>query len=148
MRTEAGASDPVALPVTPVAPSIFSVNYTGAGQGAILNEDGETVNSSALPAAKGSVIAIYATGEGQTLPDGMDGELANGATPPKPSRQVQVWINGRPAEVLYAGGAPRQVAGLFQVNVRIPADTPAGEVPVEIQVGDARSQPGITVAVR
>jgi len=59
-----------------------------------------------------------------------------------------VRVNGRPAEVLYAGGAPNQVAGLFQVNVRIAADTPAGEVPVEIQVGDAVSQPGITMAVR
>ena len=31
------------------------------------------------------------------------------------------------AEVHYAGAAPGQVAGLFQVNVRIPADTPAGD---------------------
>ena len=38
-------SDPVAMPVTPVAPSIFSADYTGSGQGAILNEDGVTVNS-------------------------------------------------------------------------------------------------------
>jgi uncharacterized protein (TIGR03437 family) len=148
VRTAAGSSDPVAIPVTPVAPSIFSMNYTGSGQGAILNEDGTTVNSTAWPAAKGSVVSIFATGEGQTLPGGIDGEIASGAMLPRPSHQVQVRINGVAAEVVYAGAAPQQVAGMFQVNVRIPADTPAGEVPVEIQVGDARSQPGITVAVK
>jgi uncharacterized protein (TIGR03437 family) len=138
-------SDPVALPVVPAAPAIFSVNYTGSGQGAILNEDSR-VNSSALPAGKGSIIAIYATGEGQTSPPGVDGKLATAFAQPR--LPVQVRINGLPADILYAGAAPGSVAGLMQVNVRIPAEAPSGDVPVEIQVGDAKSQPGITVAVR
>lgn len=141
-------SDTVAMPVTPVAPSIFSSDFTGSGQGAIINEDGVTVNSSARPAPAGSIVAIYATGEGQTVPGGIDGVLATGSALPKPSRDVHVSINGNPAEVLYAGAAPGQVAGLMQVNVRIPAGTPSGDIPVQIQVGDARSQPGVTVAVK
>ena len=48
----------------------------------------------------------------------------------------------------YAGAAPGQVAGLLQVNVRIPADAGSGAVPIEIQVGDATSQPGMTIAVK
>jgi uncharacterized protein (TIGR03437 family) len=40
------------------------------------------------------------------------------------------------------------VAGLFQVNVKVPPDAASGEVPVEIQVGNARSQPGITIVVQ
>ena len=141
-------SDPVALPVAPVAPSIFSADYTGSGQGAILNEDGVTVNSVANPAAKGSIVAIFATGEGQTDPGGIDGQLADGATLPKPKLPVQVWVNGKTAEVRYSGAAPGQVAGLFQVNARIPEDTPAGEVSLQVQVGNAVSQPGITVVVK
>jgi uncharacterized protein (TIGR03437 family) len=148
VRNGSLTSDPVAFPVTPVAPSIFSVNYTGSGQGAILNQDGVSVNSTARPAEKGSIVAIFATGEGQTLPGGIDGEIARGASMPRPTQNVQVRINGRPAEVLYAGAAPGQVAGLFQVNARIPADTPSGEVAVEVQVGNASSQPGITLAVK
>jgi len=147
VRNSGLTSDPVALPVTPVAPSIFSSDYTGSGQGAILNQDGVTVNSSAAPADKGSVVSIFATGEGQTSPGGIDGLLAT-AVYPKPLQQVQVLINGKTAEVLYGGAAPGQVAGFFQVNVRIPVDTPSGDVPVQIQVGDAMSQPGITVAVK
>ncbi len=148
VRNGSNTSDRVALPVVPVAPSIFSADYTGSGQGAVLNQDGVTVNSSAAPAAKGSIVAIYATGEGQTNPGGVDGQLANGAALPKPRLPVQVWVNGKAAEVKYSGAAPGQVAGLFQVNAKIPEDTPAGEVSLQVQVGDAVSQPGITVVVK
>jgi uncharacterized protein (TIGR03437 family) len=148
VRTAAGTSSPVALPVAQVAPSVFSVDYTGSGQGAIRNQDGVTINSFKNPAAKGSIVSIFATGEGQTIPGGVDGKLATAANLPIPAAQVTVLINGEQADVLYAGGAPGNVAGLLQVNVRIPADTPFGDIPVELHVGDARSQPGITVAVQ
>src|SRR6185295_17711590 len=75
-------TDPIALPVTPSGPSIFSVNLSGTGPAAVLNQDGLTVNSAAAPAAKGSVISIYATGEGQTQPGGINGALASGTTLP------------------------------------------------------------------
>jgi uncharacterized protein (TIGR03437 family) len=148
VRNGSNVSDPVALPVAQVGPSIFSADYTGSGQGAILNQDGVTVNSSSAPAAKGSIVSVYATGEGQTDPGGVDGQLARGTTLPKPKLPVEVWIGGKRAEVLYAGAAPGQVAGLFQVNARIPLDTPEGEASVLVKVGEATSQPGITVVVR
>jgi len=141
-------SDLVPMPVTPVAPSIFSMDYTGSGQGAILNQDGVTVNSTTAPAPKGSIVSIYATGEGQTNPGGIDGQFATSFTLPKPKLPVTVTIGGKPAEVLYYGAAPGQVAGLMQVNARIPEGVDPGEVPVTIQVGTAASQPGITVVVK
>ena len=148
VRNGSLASDPVALPVAPVAPSIFSVNLSGTGPAAILNQDGITVNSTKTPAARGSYISIYATGEGQTDPGGIDGRINSGAALPKPARAVQAWVDGKPAEVQYAGAAPGAVAGLLQVNVRIPADAASGDVPIVIQVGDAASQSGMTVAVK
>jgi uncharacterized protein (TIGR03437 family) len=148
VRNGSLTSDPVALPVWPVAPSIFSVNLSGAGPAAVLNQDGLTVNSAKSPAAKGSYISIYATGEGQTSPGGIDGRIASGGSLPKPLGQVQAWVDGKPAEVQYAGAAPDAVAGLFQVNVRIPLDAASGDVPIEIHVGTASSQPGMTVAVK
>jgi len=141
------ASDPVALPVAPVAPSIFSVNLSGTGQAAILNQDGTTVNSAKTPALRGSTISIYATGEGQTNPPGLDGSITGG-TPPAPTRPTTVLIDGKPAQVTYAGAAPGAVAGLFQVNVRIPDDATPGDAALEIHVGSAVSQPGMTVAVK
>jgi uncharacterized protein (TIGR03437 family) len=142
------SSDPVALPVAPVAPSIFSVNLSGTGQAAILNQDGLTVNSQTAPAARGSIVSVYATGEGQTNPDGQDGRINSGGALPAPKLAVTALIDGKPAEVQYAGAAPGAVAGLFQVNVRIPADAATGDVALEIHVGAAVSQTGITVAVK
>jgi uncharacterized protein (TIGR03437 family) len=148
VKNGSSATETVALPVTPAAPSIFSVDLSGSGPAAVLNQDGLTVNSAKSPAAKGSLISIFATGEGQTQPGGVDGAIASGSSLAKPKLPVQVWIDGRPAEVQYAGAAPGQVAGLMQVNVRIPADASSGNVPILIQVGDAQSQAGMTVAVQ
>ena len=142
------SSDVVALPVWPVAPSIFSVDLSGTGQAAILNEDGITVNGPNRAAARGSIISIYATGEGQTQPGGIDGRIAAGSALPKPALPVTVLIDGKPAEVQYAGAAPGAVAGLFQVNVRIPPDASTGDASLEIHVGNAVSQPWMTVAVK
>ena len=148
VRNGSLASDSVAMPVTPVAPSIFSVDLSGTGPAAVINEDGLTVNSSKTPAAKGSYVSIYATGEGQTSPGGIDGRIAGGGSLPKPVRDVQAWVDGKPAEVQYAGAAPGAVAGLFQVNVRIPLNAASGAVPIEIHVGAASTQAGMTVSVK
>jgi hypothetical protein len=32
--------------------------------------------------------------------------------------------------------------------VKVPVDAASGQVPIEIRVGEARSQPGMTVAVK
>ncbi len=65
----AGTAQPAAwvLPVVGVTPGIFTVDGTGTGQGAIVNQDG-TVNSAANPAARGSVVSIYMTGQGGASP--------------------------------------------------------------------------------
>ena len=92
-------------------------------------------------------MVLYGTGEGQTIPPGVDGRLAT-AVFPKPVLPVSVTIGGRTADVLYAGAAPSLVAGLFQINVKIPEDVPAGNQEVIVTVGSAGSQAGLTVAVR
>jgi uncharacterized protein (TIGR03437 family) len=131
-------SDASTVPVALSAPSLFTSNQTGAGQAAALNADG-TANTASNPVKIGGSISLYATGEGQTAPAGVDGELG-GSVPILP---VKVTIGGIPAMVQFAGGAPRQVSGLMQVNVQIPNGVqPGGYVPVALQVGDASTAPG------
>ncbi len=129
------------------SPGIFVAN--ASGQGAVLNQDGSP-NSAQNPAAAGSVVSIFATGEGQTDPAGVDGVINAQMLPlPKPALPVTVQINGQNAEVTYAGAAPGEVAGMLQVNARIPANAPGKtSVPVTITVGDATSQAGVTVAIK
>jgi uncharacterized protein (TIGR03437 family) len=141
-------SSALVLQVVDAAPGIFTMNKQGTGPGAILNQD-YSVNGLTRAAARGSVVMIYATGEGQTSPGGVDGRLAGSAPYPAPVLPVKVTIGGRDTEVLYAGAAPGFVAGSMQINVRIPNDAPTGdEVPVLISVGNRNSQPTATLAIR
>jgi uncharacterized protein (TIGR03437 family) len=145
VESAAAASAPVAVAVAATAPGIFTADGSGRGQASAVNQDG-TFNGPAAPAAADSVLSLYATGEGQTLPAGVDGKLA-AAPLPQPVAPVTVTIGGVSAEVRYAGGAPGQIAGLMQVNVVVPGGL-AGAVPVVLTVGGVASQGGVTVAVR
>ncbi|MDP3000834.1 MAG: hypothetical protein Q8N47_25345 [Bryobacterales bacterium] len=141
------SSAAISVPVTASAPALFTADASGQGQGAILNED-YSPNSPSNPARKGSVVMLFATGEGATNPAGVDGRVAS-APLPAPLLPVAVGINNAGAELIYAGAAPGMVAGLMQINVRVPADAPSGSaVPVSIKVGNAFSQDGVTLAIR
>jgi uncharacterized protein (TIGR03437 family) len=139
------ASSPVAVQVTATAPGLFSADSTGQGQGAIQNEDG-SYNSPSNPAAAGSIVVLYATGEGQTTPGGVDGQMA-GQTLIKPRLPVTVAVGGQNAEIRYAGAAPGEVAGMMQINIVLPF-VPAGNVPITLSVGGTASQTSLTVAVK
>ena len=142
----AGMSTRLTLPVASSAPGIFTLSGGGAGRGAILNQD-STVNSPDNPAARGSIIVIYATGAGQTDPPGSDGLIPT-VVLPKPLLPVSVQIGGAPAEILYVGAAPDQISGVLQVNCRVPVQIAAGNsVLVLLNVGEATSPP-VTVAVK
>lgn len=113
----------------------------------MLNQD-YSPNSADKPAATGSVIQIFATGLGVTTPAAATGQP--GATAEPFHRTVltpAVLVNGVPAEVLFSALAPNFV-GLYQVNARVPAGTPAGNaVPLLIQTGSRQSN-ATAIAVR
>ena len=137
---------PVEVRVVDAAPGLFTATGTARGPAAAVNAD-FTTNSAANPAPRGSVITIYGTGEGQTDPAGQDGRVI--ATDlRRPLLPVTATIGGRPAEVLYAGSAPTQVSGMFQINVRVPEDTEPGAAAVEVRVGGVPSQTGVSIVVR
>jgi uncharacterized protein (TIGR03437 family) len=144
---EGKKSNSITLPVVDASPGIFTLNSSGQGPGAILNED-QSVNSATNPALRGSVIALWATGEGQTSPGGIDGKLATDAYP-KPVLPPSVKIGDTDAEIVWYGTAPGAVAGVLQVNVRVPAGvTPSDAVPIVLKIGDYASRAGVTLAVR
>ena len=141
-------SSALTLQVVEAAPGIFTLNNQGTAQGAILNQD-YSVNGPTNAAARESVVMIYATGEGQTSPAGVDGRAAAAAPFPAPVLPVKVTIGGRDAEILYAGTAPGFVAGAMQINVRVPRDAPTGgQVAVLLTIGNRSSQITATLAIR
>jgi uncharacterized protein (TIGR03437 family) len=136
-------SDPIPGITGPSAPGIFTADASGSGQAAALNQDG-SINSAANPAAQGSVVVLYGTGAGEMTPTPQDGALI-GEELPIPTLPVSATVNGQDAEILYAGGAPGLVAGVLQVNLRLPP-TVSRDVQVVLTVGPRSSQT-VTVAV-
>jgi uncharacterized protein (TIGR03437 family) len=62
---------------------------------------------------------------------------------------VAVTIGGVDAQVVYDGAAPKEVAGLVQVNAVVPQGvTPGQAVPISIRIAGAQSPDGVTIAVQ
>jgi uncharacterized protein (TIGR03437 family) len=138
----------VTIPVTTSAPGLFAID---GKQGAILNyaaSGAVVLNTAQAPAAAGTLIALFATGEGQTNPAGIDGTLNNGPTLPAPLQPVTVTIGGVPAQTTYAGAAPQGVAGFMQINATIPSGLTPGAQPVVLTVGNNMSSAFVTVWVK
>jgi uncharacterized protein (TIGR03437 family) len=144
-------SNPVSMNVSNAAPGIYTLNQAGNGPGAIINQDGVTVNGANTPEKRGNIISVYMTGEGQTNPPGQDGVII----PPvlsalkTPQLPVTATVGGVSASVIFAGSAAGLVSGVMQVNLQIPTTvTPGSSVPIVISVGGTPSQTGVTVAVQ
>jgi uncharacterized protein (TIGR03437 family) len=135
---------PTILAVVPAKPGVFTVDGSGSGPAAALNQDG-TVNREAGPAAKGSVVVLYLTGLGATEPAGSDGAIAGAVQ--RAVMVPSVMIDGKAAELLYAGTAPGLVHGVSQLNVRIPEGVAAGFRSVQVLAGGAQPRGGVGIWV-
>jgi uncharacterized protein (TIGR03437 family) len=139
-------SNPIDVRVVDSAPGIFTQSSNGIGPGAIVNQDG-SLNTAANAAAKGSVIIVYATGEGQTNPGGVNGQVITSVLK-RPVLPVRARIGGIECTVEYAGSAPTFVSGALQLNIRVDESVPSGQQSIEFSVGSATSPSGVTVAIR
>ncbi len=128
------------VPVVEAVPAIFP--------GAILKQD-YSVPSNVNPVRPGEVIMIWATGLGPIEPEVEDGRIQTDVLP-RPVLPVTATIGGRPAQVLYAGGAPGFVAGAFQVNVVVPPGvetTEWGQTTIYLRAGSISSQEEVWFSV-
>lgn len=145
------------MPVQETAPGIFTVSQDGNGQGAFLQTPRlvgtpVTINSANNPVEKGGALVIFATGAGLWNQDVRAGQVLFAPQwPPEilPKAEVAVTIGGKPARILYAGGAP-MMAGVMQVNAIVPDDVASGAQIVELTVGQYSNvaQQQVTVAVQ
>jgi uncharacterized protein (TIGR03437 family) len=145
-----------------VSPAVFALGLTNCSlaggkcrQAAVTNDADGTVNGPNNPAAAGSYISIYATGQGflqGAPPDGnvpLAGLVQTSVLP-------QVWINACYVDdsnctgetgvenVEFSGLSP-QFPGVWQINVRIPKNTgPGAQVPLFIVMDNYTSQTGPT----
>ena len=101
----------------------------GVFTGRIANDDG-TLNSETNPAARGSAITIYGTGEGRT------GFSATST------------VDGQPMDIA-SFGPSLEKPGMFELVAYVPAGYfPAGAKTLRVSVGGSSSQAGVIVFVR
>jgi uncharacterized protein (TIGR03437 family) len=146
-------SDVVNVRMQSASPAFFTFNGRSvaarvAGSAQVIADP--AVVPGARPARPGELIELYATGLGPTQQS-----IAPGAVTPaeavSTSQKATVMFNNvrlADADVLYSGLAPGNISGLYQVNIRIPASTGNGDVPIQVAVGSEISVPGPTIPVR
>ncbi len=130
----------------PVAPSFFLFNsdkYVAAthASGSYIGPTTLFPNLS-TPAAPGETIVLYGNGFGQTTPPVASGDIVSVpamlATPPV------ILVNNTAVTVQYAG---MTATGLYQFNVTLPKDLPAGDVPIVAQFRGVNSPAGALITI-
>ncbi len=117
-------SVPQSVVIATARPAVFSVDGSGSGQGHIYKFDAkgaQILASPDSPALAGDVLVIYCSGLGAVTPPIAAGVAAPLTSLTKTVNPVTATIQGLPAEVQFAGLTPGS-AGLYQVNLRIPAN--------------------------
>jgi uncharacterized protein (TIGR03437 family) len=111
----------VTAPVVQVAPGVYP--------GLIANSDG-SLNSSMNPAARGSAITIYGTGEGRT------------------GANITAALDGQAMDIASFGPSP-DTAGMFVLTAYVPSGYfPAGAKSLIVSAGLIASQSGVVINVR
>jgi uncharacterized protein (TIGR03437 family) len=129
IRTPQGAAS-AAIDVADVAPA-WNVTLRDAGPFV-----------TAEPAAAGSTVTLRASGLGASIPPAVAGTAIQ---IPRPlANQPEVFVSGQPAAVLNATLAE---AGVWSVDVRLPADVAPGAVPIQICSGAVCSRPDTFIEI-
>jgi uncharacterized protein (TIGR03437 family) len=133
--TDGNPSNTVTSFLNTTSAGVFSVPPGGLGYGAVLHQDGSLVTK-ANPAQIGETVSVYLTGLGAVNPGIADGAAGPSGTLSQTVSTIAADISGTTATVTYSGLAP-QLAGLYQVNLTIPAGLTAGDNSLDIAGPDS-----------
>ncbi len=112
----------VTIQLATTSPAFFQ----WSGNLAVAEHADGTLISALAPAQGGEVIVLFAAGLGRTSPDLSSGFIAQVAVSILSASQLQVLLNGvpcPPGNIYYAGVTPG-FAGLYQINLKLPAALP------------------------
>ena len=131
--------------VQEAAPGLFAFG-DGSNRAIVVNSNG-LINSPSNPARRGDFVTLYATGAGLTDGPNLEGEPAPSNPLALTRLPVRVRFGGVEQTPFFAGLAPN-FAGLTQINIFVPDNTPTGAaVPLTLFVGSfaAGAQPTIAI---
>jgi uncharacterized protein (TIGR03437 family) len=131
----------VTVPVATYSPALFVVNDIAAAS----NLSYQLITTSNA-AVRGNYIVLYANGLGPVSNQPADGGVASGTQLSTTSTTPTVTIGGQAANVEFSGLAPG-FAGLYQLNVQVPAGIGTGLQPVVLSIGGV-SAPAVNLPVQ
>jgi len=133
-----GTSDAVTVALNPIMPAFFTFpdeNIAAVrANGTLIGPSGLIDGVTTVPAAPGETIQLFGTGFGPTTPGVTAGSIVT--TPATTATAVTVRIDSQDAVVTYAGMTS---AGLYQINVTVPASLANGDYPVVASVAGTRT---------
>jgi len=142
VRENLSGENAARVKVRAAAPGLFAfvahTDYTLVGRG---DPQGST------PARPGEIVVLFGTGFGATAPAVFAGELPDFAA--RVMLPARAWLGDTllPAYLLrYVGLAPG-FAGLYQINLELPADVSAGDLQVRVEIDGFSTQAGVRIAV-
>ncbi len=139
------AGPPIAITLGVTAPALWQLDATTV-LGVHLDA---TVINTASPARAGELIVLFATGLGPTVPAQIPNTVAQTAAEIAAKKDFQILLNGAPidpSKIQYCGAAPG-TAGVYQINVTLPADAPKNPE-IRIAVADRMSPAGRILPVQ
>ncbi|MBM3754765.1 MAG: hypothetical protein FJW38_12400 [Acidobacteria bacterium] len=86
-----------------------------------------------LPAVPGEILLFYGIGFGEVRPSAIGGQIASGTQ--LLAAPIEFKFGPASAKPAFAGLIP-ELVGLYQFNVIVPDDAPAGDIPLEVIVGN------------
>jgi uncharacterized protein (TIGR03437 family) len=119
-----------------------SGTYAG-GAYDIIGPTGTSLGYSTVAARQEDVVELFGVGFGPTSPIVPAGQLFSGAAPTTSSLQLQ--IGGASVSPFFAGLSS---AGLYQINVTIPAGLGTGDQSLVGIIGGAQTQSGIVISLQ
>ena len=139
------AGPPVTITLSASAPVLFESDATTV----IATHGNGPPVTAAQPAQPGEVVVLHATGLGPTLPAAIPNQIPQTAAGIVDRADFRVVLNGAdvdPGNIQYAGVTPG-FAGLFQINLLLPADAPENPQ-VQIGYGNQLSPPGVILPLQ
>jgi uncharacterized protein (TIGR03437 family) len=146
------SSAPAAVPLTQIAPGIFSIPNGEGYAVAVNNKDGSLAapvgalpGINTHPADAGDAIILYANGLGPVDVPNADGADSMDALRHTTTTPV-VLLGGTEAEVFFSGLTP-QFPGVNQINFFVPKVTPGDSIPLQLKAGGITSTDKVVMAV-
>ncbi len=122
----ADASVGLTIPIAPYLPAMYEYNGLAVAQ-----DTGYQLITASHGATAGEAIILYTNGLGAVDHPPVSGEATPGQPLARTVATPTVTIGGQAAQVLFSGLTPGSI-GLYQVDVVVPGNVPAGIQPVAI----------------